>query len=152
MYAIQGEIMENSKMRVLFICVYNSFRSQIAEAFLNHKYGNKFIAESAGYKTKEINPLAIEVMKEKGYDIANNSINRVFDYYNEGKSYQYVVTVCNRESEGDCPIFPGNVMRLHWDGLENPEEFIGTYEEKLEKARNLRNDIEKRVDEFVKII
>jgi arsenate reductase len=144
--------MENSKMRVLFICVYNSFRSQIAEAFLNHKYGNKFIAESAGYKTNEINPLAIEVMKEKGYDIANNSINRVFDYYNEGRNYQYVVTVCNRESEGDCPIFPGNVIRLHWDGLDNPEEFIGTYEEKLEKARNLRNDIEKKVDEFVKII
>ncbi|MDF2942283.1 MAG: low molecular weight phosphatase family protein [Herbinix sp.] len=152
MCAIQGDIMENSKMRVLFICVYNSFRSQVAEAFLNHKYGDKFIAESAGYKTKEINPIAIEVMKEKGYDIANNSINRVFDYYNEGRSYQYVVTVCNRESEGDCPICPGNVIRLHWDGLDNPEEFIGTNEEKLEKARNLCNDIEKRVDEFVKII
>lgn len=144
--------MENEKIRVLFICIYNSFRSQIAEAFLNHKYGNKFIAESAGYKTKEINPLAIEVMQAKGYDITNNTVNRVFDLYNEGRSYQYVVTVCNRESEEDCPIFPGNVVRLHWDGLDNPEEYIGSYEDNLAMARELCNDIEKRVDEFVKIV
>jgi arsenate reductase len=140
------------KTRVLFICVFNSFRSQIAEAFLNYKYGDKFIAESAGYKTKEINPLAIEVMNEKGFDLSHHSINRVFDIYTEGKAYQYVVTVCNRESESDCPIFPGNVVRLHWEGLDNPEEFTGNHEEKLEKARSLRDDIERRVDEFVKLI
>jgi arsenate reductase (thioredoxin) len=141
-----------NKIKVLFIYVHNSFRSQIAEAYLNNKYGDKFIAESAGYRMKEINPLAIEVMKEEGYDISNNSINRVFDYYNEGRVYRYVVTVCNRESEGECPIFPGNVNRLYWDGFDNPEEFTGTYKEQLEKARNLRNVIEKRVDEFAKTI
>lgn len=103
-------------------------------------------------KTKEIHPLAIEVMKEKGYDISNNTVNKVFDLYNEGRSYQYVVSVCNRESEEDCPVFPGNVVRLHWDGLDNPEEYTGSYEEKLVMARDLCNDIEKRVDEFVKII
>lgn len=144
--------MENNKIRVLFICVSNSFRSQIAETFLNTKYGDRFIAESAGYKMNEINPLAIEVMKEVGYDISKNSVDRVFDFYNQGKVYQYVITVCNRESESDCPIFPGLVTRLHWDGLDNPERFSGTYEEQLEKARNLRDDIEKRVDEFVKMI
>lgn len=144
--------MEDNKIRVLFICVYNSFRSQIAEAFLNHKYGDRFVAESAGYRMKDIDPLAIEVMREKGYDISKNSINKVFDFYKEGRAYQYVITVCNRESEGDCPIFPGIVTRLHWDGLGNPEEFIGTYEEKIEKARLLRDDIEKRIDEFVKMV
>lgn len=152
MYNVQDQNMNDNKIRVLFICVYNSFRSQIAETFLNHKYGSRFIAESAGYKTKEINPLAIEVMKEKGYDISTNRINRVFDIYNDGRIYQYVITVCNRESEENCPVFPGNVVRLHWEGLDNPEEITGTYEEKLEKARILCNDIEKRVDELVKIV
>lgn len=144
--------MENNKIRVLFVCVYNSFRSQIAEAFLNHKYEDRFVAESAGYRMKDIDPLAIEVMREKGYDISKNSINKVFDYYKEGRAYQYVITVCNREAEGDCPIFPGIVTRLRWDDLDNPEEITGTYEEKLEKARLLRDDIEKRIDEFVKMV
>lgn len=144
--------MENDKTRVLFVCVYNSFRSQIAETFLNQKYEDRFIAESAGYKAKDIDPLAMEVMREKGYDISKNSINKVFDYYKEGRSYQYVITVCNREAEGDCPIFPGIVTRLRWDDLGNPDEFVGTYEERLEKARQLRDEIERRIDDFAKMV
>jgi arsenate reductase len=144
--------MENEKIKVLFICVYNSFRSQIAEAILNQKYGDRFVAESAGYKVKEINPLAIEVMKEHGVDISKNNVNKAFDFYNQGRKYQYVITVCNREQEEDCPIFPGKVIRFHWDGLDNPEDYTGAQEEKLEKGRKLRDDIEKRIDEFVKIV
>jgi arsenate reductase len=144
--------MDKDKTRVLFVCVYNSFRSQIAEAILNKKYGDRFVAESAGYNSKEIHPLAIQVMEEYGLDISENKVDRVFDFYNEGRMYQYVITVCNRELEENCPIFPGKVMRFHWDGLDNPEAFTGTQEEKLEKARRLRDDIEKRIDEFVKIV
>lgn len=136
---------------MLFICGYNSFRSQVAEAILNKKYGNLFEAESAGFKMKEINPLAIEVMKEYGVDISNNSVDRAFDFYNEGRKYQYVITACNREYEADCPVFPGLVTRFHWDDFDNPEDFSGTDEEKLKKARRLRDKIEQRIEEFVKI-
>jgi arsenate reductase len=144
--------MEKDKIRVLFVCVSNSFRSQVAEAILNNKYGDLFVAESAGYKKKEINPLAIDVMKEYGVDISKNNVDRLIDLYNEGRKYQYVITVCNKELEEDCPIFPGVVSRFHWNDFANPEDYIGTLDEKLGKARNLRDEIEKRIDEFVKIV
>ena len=144
--------MNNEKIRVLFVCVANSFRSQIAEAILNHKYGDSFEAESAGFKSKEINPLAIEVMKGYGLDISNNSVDRLMDFYNEGRKYEYVITVCNRGEEEDCPIFPGLVTRLSWSVFKDPDDFTGTDEEKLEMARKLRDDIEKRIDEFVNTV
>jgi arsenate reductase len=116
------------------------------------KYGDSFVAESAGYLKKDINPLAVEVMKEYGVDISNHSVDRLIDMYSDGKSYQYVITVCNKERENDCPIFPGLVSRFHWNDFENPEDFTGTHEDKLKNARKLRDDIEKRIDEFVKLV
>lgn len=144
--------MENKKIRVLFVCVANSFRSQVAEAILNNKYRDSFEAESAGFKIKEINPLAIKVMKEYGIDISNNSVDRLMDFYNEGRNYQYVITVCNRGEEEDCPIFPGLVTRLSWSDFGDPDNFTGTEEEKTNKANKLRDDIEKRIDEFVNTV
>lgn len=138
--------MENEKIRVLFVCVANSFRSQIAEAILNHKYGDEFEAESAGFKPKEINPLAIEIMKEYGVDISGNSVDMLFDFYKQGRKYDYVITVCSRGEEENCPIFPGQLTRFSWRDFEDPENYTGTDEEKLEKARKLRDDIEKRID------
>lgn len=144
--------MENNKIRVLFVCIANSFRSQVAEAFLNYKYGDDFEAESAGFKTKPINPLAIEVMQEYGIDISNNSVDRLMDFYNEGRKYQYVITVCNRGEEEDCPIFPGVVTRLSWSGFDDPDNFTGSEDEKKNNARTLRDNIEKRIDEFVNAV
>lgn len=136
------------KIRVLFVCVYNSFRSQIAEAFLNTEYGDMFVAESAGLMTKEINPLAIHVMSEINLEISKNSSDSVFDFYKQGRLYHHVITVCSREAEEKCPVFPGVQQRLNWD-LPDPEEFVGTPEEKLEKARQLRDTIRNRVRGFV---
>jgi arsenate reductase (thioredoxin) len=136
------------KIRVLFVCVYNSFRSQIAETFLNTEYGDLFFAESAGLMTKEINPLAIHVMSEIDLDISKNSSDSVFEFYKQGRLYQYVITVCSREAEEKCPMFPGIQRRLNWN-LPDPEEFEGTTEEKLEKARQLRDQIRNRVRGFV---
>ncbi|MDW2799239.1 arsenate reductase ArsC [Clostridium boliviensis] len=144
--------MEREKIKVLFVCVSNSFRSQIADAILNHKYGGSFVAESAGFRKKSINPLAIEVMKEYGLDISNKSVDELLDFYNQGRKYDYVITVCNRGEEEDCPIFPGNVTRLSWREFRDPDDFTGTEEEKLEMARKLRDDIAKRIDEFVNTV
>jgi arsenate reductase (thioredoxin) len=136
------------KIRVLFVCVYNSFRSQIAETFLNTEYGDMFFAESAGLMTKEINPLAIHVMSEIDLDISKNSSDSVFEFYKQGRLYHHVITVCSREAEKKCPVFPGIQRRLNWE-LPDPEEFEGTTEEKLEKARQLRDQIRNRVRGFV---
>jgi len=138
-----------NKHRVLFVCVHNSFRSQIAEAILNYKYGDIFEAESGGLTVKEINPLAIEVMKDYGIDISKNKANCVFDFFNEGRLYEYVITVCSKEAEKECPIFPGIRKRINWN-LEDPEAFTGTEDEKYQKAIHLMSEIENRIDDFAK--
>lgn len=143
--------MITEKRKILFVCVQNSFRSQIAEAIINKKYGGRFVAESAGLNIGEISPLAIRVMNEYGIDISNNQVDSVFDFYKEGRFYSYVITVCSREAEKECPIFPGIRKRLNWE-LENPEKFTGTEEEKYQKAIELRDEIERRIDEFISSI
>lgn len=140
-----------NKIKVLFICIHNSFRSQIAEAILNFKYGHMFQAESAGINKKDINPLAIEAMKDYGLDISGNSIDSVFDFYKEGRIYQYVITVCSKEAEKQCPIFPGIQKRFNWN-LEDPDTYAGTYQENYKRALILRDEIEKRIDDFVKSV
>lgn len=138
----------SDRIRVLFVCVQNSFRSQVAQAIMSHKYGDQFEVESAGLNVTQIHPLAIEAMRDYGIDISQNTVDSVFDYYKEGRLYSYVITVCSRENEKECPIFPGIKMRLNWD-LENPEYYTGTDEEKSDRARNLVYEIEKRIDELV---
>lgn len=143
--------MEDKKRRVLFVCVQNSFRSQIAEAIMNEKYGDRFEAESAGLTPGEISPLAIRVMNDYGIDISNKQVDSVFNFHKEGRFYSYVITVCSRDREKECPIFPGIRKRLNWD-LENPEYYTGIEEEKYEKATLLRDEIERKIDEFVSSI
>src|SRR5208337_5000537 len=84
----------DEKTRVLFVCVHNSARSQMAEAFLNRMAGDRFESESAGFEPEPLNPLAIEVMKEAGIDISAKQAKSVFGLYREGRLYDYVITVC----------------------------------------------------------
>jgi arsenate reductase len=137
------------KVRVLFVCNHNAGRSQISEALLNHYYGDEFEAESAGFEPGVINPLAIEVLKEIGIDISNKTSDSVFEYFKQERFYAYVITVCHEAEAEGCPIFPGNVRRLHWS-FEDPSKFEGTWEEKIIKARTLRDEIKSKIDEFVK--
>src|SRR3989338_9622164 len=95
------------KKKVLFVCVHNSARSQIAEAFLKQMAGDKFEAESAGLEPGNLNPVVVEVMKEVGIDISQNKTKSVFDFYKQGRQYDYVVTVCDESQSGACPMFPG---------------------------------------------
>jgi arsenate reductase (thioredoxin) len=137
------------KKKVLFVCVHNSARSQMAEAFLNHLYGDKFIAESAGLESGTLNPLVVEVMKEVGIDISNNKTKSVFDFYKGGKLYSYVFTVCDAASSEMCPIFPGLLTQtIHWS-FEDPSSFIGSHEERLEKTRKVRDAIRDRIETWI---
>jgi arsenate reductase (thioredoxin) len=137
-----------NKQRVLFICVHNSGRSQMAEAFLNHKAGDRFHAESAGLEPTSINPLVVEVMRERGIDLASKETRSVFQCYREGNLYDWVVTVCRESLESKCPIFPGIVHRLRWE-FDDPESASGSSEEKLAFVRSIRNAIEQRVDDWI---
>ena len=137
-----------SKKRVLFICVHNSARSQMAEAFLKQLAGDKFEVESAGLEPGTLNPLAVEAMKEAGIDISQNKTKSVFDFYKQGKQYDYVITVCDESQSGACPMFPGKGERLHW-GFDDPSSFQGTPEERLEKTRVVRDKIRKKIEEWL---
>ena len=137
--------------KVLFLCVHNSARSQMAEAYLKKFGGNNFLPDSAGLEPGTLNPLAVEVMEEDGIDISNNPTHGVFDYFKEGKIFQYVVTVCDKEASDRCPIFPGMNEKINWS-FPDPSKFTGTHEEKLAQTRIVRDMIKQAVLDFIKKI
>lgn len=139
------------KSKVLFLCVHNSARSQMAEAYLKKFGGDKFEAESAGLEPGKLNPLAIKVMQEDGIDISKNPTNDVFDFFKEGKIFQYVVTVCDKEASDKCPVFPGLNKKINWS-FNDPSKFAGTEEEKLASTRKVRDQIKTAVLELIKEI
>src|SRR5256885_295508 len=112
------------KKRVLFICVHNSARSQMAEAWLNKICGEFFEAHSAGLEPGTLNPLAVEVMREAGIDISRKKTQVVTDIFQSGQLFSYVVTVCDESSAEKCPIFPRPTKRLHWS-FADPSQVTG---------------------------
>jgi arsenate reductase (thioredoxin) len=137
-----------NKKRVLFVCIHNSARSQMAEAFLNSFGGELFIAESAGIEPGKLNPFVVKVMAESGMDISGNTTKSVNDMLALKKTYDYVVTVCDPEAAEKCPIFPGKAERLHWE-FKDPSSYKGSDDEKLVFTRTVRDDIEKRIRQFM---
>ncbi len=141
--------MSDLKHKILFVCIHNSARSQMAEAFLKKYGGEHFEAESAGLEPGKLNPNVVEVMKEIGIDISNNGTQSVFDLFRKGRLYNAVVTVCDGASAESCPIFPGRVKRIAWS-FADPSSFTGSREEILQKTAEVRNEIEQKVIGFVK--
>lgn len=131
--------------RVLFVCIHNSARSQMAEAFVNSTCGLELRAESAGFEPSTLNPIAVQAMKEIGIDISRNTTKSVFDLFKAGRLYDYVITVCDESSAEVCPVFPGIVTRLHWS-FEDPSALIGTTEERLARTREIRDQIRRQVE------
>jgi arsenate reductase (thioredoxin) len=135
------------KAKVLFICIHNSARSQMAETFLNQICGEQFEASSAGLEPGKLNPIVVEAMKEIGIDISGNQTKAVLDIFKSGKLFQYVITVCDETSAERCPIFPGVTRRLHW-GFPDPSAIQGTHEQKLERTRQIRDLIKSQVEKW----
>ena len=133
--------------KVLFICIHNSARSQMAEAYVNHLSQGKVSAESAGLKPGVLNPHAVAAMNEEGIDISRASTDAVMDFYNEKRVYDYVITVCDAKNSQECPVFPASNV-LHWD-LPDPSARQGSREEILTFFREVRNEIKKRVTSFL---
>ena len=130
---------------VLFICTHNSSRSQMAEAFLNKFFSDKYKGFSAGTVRAHINPNSITVMKELGIDISKQHSKSIKELP-DNLSFDYVVTLCDKANES-CPIFPGNVTRVHKD-FTDPSSFTGDQEEILTKFRMVRDNIAKWVKSY----
>lgn len=132
------------KREVLFVCVGNTARSQMAEAFLNSICPDDFAAESAGLDPGTLNPLAIAAMREVGIDISGNGTKSAFDLFKAGRLYSYVITVCDETSAERCPIFLGTARRLHWS-FADPASLQGAWEERLAKTREIRDAIRAQI-------
>jgi arsenate reductase len=133
------------KQKVLFICVHNSARSQMAEAFLNDICGGYFEAHSAGLEPGTLNPMAVEALREIGIDISHKGTQSVFDVFKSGELFAYVITVCDETSAERCPIFPGVTTRLHWS-FPDPAALEGTRDERLKGTREIRDQIRARIE------
>jgi arsenate reductase len=135
-------------IKVLFICIHNSARSQIAEKFLNELGQGNFVSESAGLEAGTLNPIAVKSMQELGYDIRGNKTKSVFDFFQQGKRYDIVVKVCDALNGQRCPIFPSTKVTLNWD-LPDPSTLAGTEEEKLAAIRPIRDLIKIKVTQLI---
>ncbi len=139
------------KIKVLFVCVHNSARSQIAEAYLNSIAGDRFEAQSAGLEPGMLNPYAVSIMAEVGLDISHNKTKGVFDFFKRGAFFSYVITVCDGASAEKCPIFPGVTKRLYWS-FPDPSTLQGSDEEKLEGTREIRDAIKSQIEDWIKTV
>ena len=139
------------KIKVLFVCIHNSARSQMAEAFLKQIGGDRFEVESAGIEPGVLNPIVVEAMQEIGIDISGNRTKNVFDFYKQGKLYDYVFTVCDESKAEKCPVFPGVTKNIHW-GFADPSGFTGSHEEKLAGTRQVRDEIKRAIEAWVKTV
>jgi arsenate reductase len=138
----------SDKMRVLFLCIHNSSRSQMAAAYLKQLAGDRFEVESAGLEPGKLNPLAVAAMKDAGIDISKNGTQSVFELFKSGRRFQYVISVCDAASAERCPVFPGVTTRLSWS-FADPSSFTGSDVERLKKTIAVRDEIQETVKKWV---
>ena len=134
----------SEKTRVLILCTGNSARSQMAEGLLRHLGADWFEVFSAGVEASFVRPPAIEAMNEIGIDISHHRSKSVSEFLDE--HFDYVITVCDHANQR-CPVFPGNVRRIHWS-IDDPV-VSGNKEEQLEAFRHARDELNKRILGFL---
>lgn len=136
-----------NKARVLFLCTGNSARSQMAEALLRKYASDHFEVYSAGLEPKGLNPYTVKVLEEIGVDTSQH-YSKTLDTFMGKVHFGYLITVCSNAEE-NCPVFPGMGKRMHWP-FEDPAAFVGSEEETLQKFREIRDQIDARVREWLK--
>jgi arsenate reductase len=137
-----------AKEKVLFLCTGNSARSQMAEAFLRTYAGDRYEVHSAGLYPRGLNPHTVRVMEERGISMEGHRSKDVKEYLAKS-TFNYFFTVCNHAEE-NCPrVFLMSAGRhYHWD-FEDPAALVGSEEEALNKFREVRDQIEKRVKAWI---
>lgn len=132
-------------MRILILCTGNSCRSQMAHGFLQSFDASLEVFSGGTEPASQVNPKAVEVMKEAGIDISGHVPTHVNTYLNQ--EWDYVITVCGGANES-CPAFTGKVgKRLHI-GFDDPSHAVGTPEFIDAEFHRVRDEIKKRFAEF----
>lgn len=117
----------------------------MAEGLLRHLAGDRIVVESAGVAPSDVREEAVKVMTEVGIDISSHRSKSVDEFAD--KEFDYIITVCDNAKDS-CPVFPGTAARIHWS-LKDPAEAHGSYDERLDAFRTVRDQIRERLIEFV---
>ncbi len=136
---------DKAETKVLILCTANSARSQMAEALLRDKAGDRMRVASAGTQASHVHPLAIRAMDEVGLDLREHRSKSVGEF--SSTPFDYVITVCDDAAES-CPVFPGLAERLHWS-QPDPAAAEGSEEERLEVFREVRDALEERIETWL---
>lgn len=134
-----------TKTRVLFVCTSNTARSQMAEAFLKKYAGDRYEVFSAGLGPGQLNPLTATVMEEKGISMKGHYSKGLDGFL--GYDFGFVIVVCAK-AEAVCPAFPEPCIRLYWP-VDDPEDAAGSEEDKLAKFREVRDEIDARIRQWL---
>ena len=134
-----------NKTKVLFLCTGNSARSQMAEGCLKDIGSDRFEVSSAGIAPVGVNPLAVKVMSEVGIDITRQTSDPISKELLDG--IDLLITLCGDARES-CPVVPTRVEKRHW-ALEDPARAEGTEQQKIEKFREIRDQIKNEVEQLV---
>ena len=132
-------------IRVLFLCTHNAGRSQMAEWTLRHIGRERFEVFSAGTEISEVNPLTRQVLTNAGVPMPGARSKHVDEF--AGQLFDFVITVCDRANES-CPVFPGDVVRIHWS-FADPSAATGTEAERLRVFEDIRRQITTRLHTWV---
>jgi len=127
---------------LLFLCVGNSARSQMAEGLARAHFGDGVRVQSAGSTPSAVNPLAITVLAEVGIDVAGQRSKSVLEI--DPASVDVVVTLCAEEV---CPVFPKRVRKLHWP-LPDPAAEPSPFARPLDAFRDVRDELARRIAEL----
>lgn len=137
--------MSNNSKSILFLCVANSARSQMAEGLGRQVFGDRISVQSAGSEPSRVNPYAIEVMREMGIDLSTHHSKSVQSI--DPSTVGTVITLCAEEV---CPVFLGKARRLHWpipDPASNDPSL--SPDEVLARFRTARDTIRGMLERFV---
>ncbi|MBN2119500.1 MAG: arsenate reductase ArsC [Candidatus Omnitrophica bacterium] len=134
------------KKKVLFLCTYNSVRSQLAEATLKHFACDGFEVRSAGSFPSGINPNVEKVLSEAGIKMHGQYSKSISEVAKE--NFDYVITVCDLAAKS-CPAFLGNYKRIHWP-IEDPGRIQGPQEDIIFAFRKTRDILKDLILDFIK--
>jgi arsenate reductase len=129
-----------TKPGILFLCVANSARSQMAEGLARAAFGDRVSVQSAGSEPTQVNPYAIEVMRELGLDLAAHRSKSVDTI--DPATVDTVITLCAEEV---CPVYLGKARRLHWPIPDPASKEPLPREEMLARFRAARDTLRERI-------
>jgi|TARA_Y100000996_G_scaffold387160_1_gene345730 polyphosphate kinase len=137
----------NKKINILCVCIHNSARSQMAEAFLN-TLSPDMNAKSAGISPGKLNPLVVESMQNIGIDISKNKTKSVENILKKKTKFDFIIFVCAESQAENCPVIPYESKKLYWS-IDDPSSLKGVKSVKLKKIDKIRDEIENKVRDFI---